>query len=59
MVTEAWASEASHEASLQLSTSKSSLTPIETLVAHHETIAITKPVEKHSDPMHGKITNDF
>ena len=54
-VTEVWESEASHKASLQLPPSKSGLPPVETLVARHETIAVTRPVEKHSHPMHGEI----
>ena len=54
-VTEAWDSEASHKASLNLPPSKAGLPPIETLVVRHEKIAVTKPVEKNSHPMHGEI----
>jgi quinol monooxygenase YgiN len=53
-VTEVWASEASHKASLELPPSKSGLPPIETLVAGYERVAVTKPVEKHSHPLHGE-----
>lgn len=53
-VTEVWASEASHKASLALLPSKPGLPAIESLVARHERIAVTKPVEKHSHPMHGE-----
>ncbi|WP_263381630.1 putative quinol monooxygenase [Granulicella arctica] len=57
-VTEVWASEAHHEASLALPPSKHGLAAIETLVAGYERIAVTKPVEKHSHPMHGeRFTN--
>jgi quinol monooxygenase YgiN len=54
-VTEVWESEASHKASLDLPPSKSGLPAIETLVARHERVAVTKPVEKHSHPMHGDV----
>lgn len=47
-VTEVWASEASHKASLELSPSKPGLPTIETLIADYERLAVTKPVEKHS-----------
>lgn len=53
-VTEVWESEASHKASLDLPPSSPGLPSIETLVARHETIAVTKPVEQHSRPMHGE-----
>jgi quinol monooxygenase YgiN len=53
-VTEVWDSEASHKASLALPPSKPGLPLIETLVARHETVAVTKPVERHSHPMHGE-----
>jgi len=53
-VTEVWASKADHEASLELPPATAGLPAIETLVARHETIAVTEPVEKHSHPMHGE-----
>jgi quinol monooxygenase YgiN len=53
-VTEVWASEASHKASLELPPSKHRLPPIETIVAGYERIAVTEPVKKHSHPMHGE-----
>ena len=53
-VTEVWESEASHHASLALPPSKLGLAPIETLVARHDHIAISKPVAKHSHPIHGE-----
>ncbi len=53
-VTEVWATEASHKASLDLSPSKSRLPSIEDLVAGYERIAVTKPVDQHSHPMHGE-----
>ena len=56
-ITEVWDSEASHQASLQLPPTKKGLPPIETLIAGHERIAITKPVEKSSHPMHGELTS--
>ena len=55
-VTEVWESEAVHKASLDLPPSKPGLPPIETLVARHERVAVTRPVEKHSHPMHGEIS---
>ncbi len=54
-VTEVWTSEASHKASLELSPLRQGLTPIETLVAGYERIAVTEPVKKHSHPMHGEV----
>lgn len=54
-ITEVWDSEASHQASLDLPSSKVGLPAIETLVVGHKTIAVTKPVEKHSHPMHGEV----
>lgn len=54
-VTEVWDSEASHKASLDLTPRRAGLPAIETLVARHEKIAVTKPVEKNSHPMHGEI----
>ena len=54
-ITEVWKSKASHKASLELPPSKAGLPAIETLVVRHETVAITKPVEKHSHPMHGEV----
>jgi quinol monooxygenase YgiN len=53
-ITEVWESEASHKASLELPPSRVGLPAIETLVARHERIAVTKPVEKNSHPMHGE-----
>jgi quinol monooxygenase YgiN len=53
-VTEVWDSEASHKASLELPPSRPGLPSIEHLVAQHERVAMTKPVEKHSHPMHGE-----
>ncbi len=54
-ITEVWDSEASHKASLDLLPSTPGLPAIKTLVARHERIAVTKPVEKHSHPMHGEV----
>ena len=54
-ITEVWDSKASHQASLALPPSKAGLPAIETLVVGHKTIAVTKPVEKHSHPMHGEV----
>ena len=54
-VTEVWDSEASHKASLNFPLSKPGLPAIETLVAHHEIVAMTKPIQKHSHPMHGEV----
>jgi quinol monooxygenase YgiN len=54
-VTEVWESEVSHKASLDLLPSRLGLPAIETLVERHEIIAATKPVEKHSHPMHGEV----
>ena len=54
-VTEVWASEASHKASLDLPPSRPGLPPIETLVARHERVAATTPIEQHSHPMHGEL----
>ena len=54
-VTEVWESEASHQASLTLAPSKAGLPAIETLVAGYERIAVTKPVKKHSHPIHGEV----
>ncbi len=54
-ITEVWDSKASHQASLDLPPSKAGLPAIETLVVGHKTIAVTKPVEKHSHPMHGEV----
>ncbi len=54
-ITEVWESQASHQASLRLPPSRPGLPAIETLVARHETIAVTRPVEKHSHPMHGEV----
>jgi quinol monooxygenase YgiN len=54
-VTEVWDSEASHKASLELPPAKAGLPAIETLVARHEIIAVTTPVEKHSHPMHREL----
>ena len=53
-VTEVWESEASHRTSLDLPPSRPGLPSIETLVARHETVAVTKPVEQHSHPLHGE-----
>ena len=53
-VTEVWDSEASHKASLTLPPSKPGLPPIETLIAHHKAIAVTKPNQKHSHPLRGE-----
>ena len=55
-ITEVWDSEASHKASLELPPSRTGLPAIETLVARHETVAVTRPVEKHSHPMHGEAS---
>ena len=54
-VTEVWESEASHKASLKLPTSMPGLPAIETLVARHEIVAVTKPVQKQSHPMHREV----
>ena len=54
-VTEIWASEASHKASLERPASRPNLPAIETLVAGYERLAVTKPVEKHSHPVHGEL----
>ena len=54
-ITEVWDSEASHKASLDFPPSNAGLPAIETLVARHATIAVTKPVEKHSHPVHGEV----
>ena len=54
-VTEVWESEASHKASLKLPTSMRGLSSIETLVARHEIIAVTMPVQKQSHPMHREV----
>jgi quinol monooxygenase YgiN len=54
-VTEVWESEASHKASLELPPSKAGLPPIESLIARYERIAVTKPVEKNSHPMHVEL----
>ena len=54
-ITEVWDSKASHEASLELPPSRAGLQAIEALVVRHERIAVTKPVEKHSHPMHGEV----
>ena len=54
-ITEVWQSEASHKASLDLPPSRRGLPAIETLVARYQRIAVTKPVEKHSHPMHGEV----
>ena len=54
-VTEVWASEASHKASLELPPSRPGLPSIEALVAGYERIAVTTPVERHSHPMHGEL----
>ena len=53
-VTEAWENEASHQASLECPPSKPGLPPIESLVAGYQRIAVTRPVERHSHPMHGE-----
>ncbi len=54
-VTEVWTSEASHKASLERPPSKPDLPAIESLVAGYARIAVTKPIEKHSHPMHGEL----
>jgi quinol monooxygenase YgiN len=54
-VTEVWASEMSHKASLELPPLKPGLPAIETLIARYERVAVTKPVEKHSHPVHGEV----
>jgi quinol monooxygenase YgiN len=54
-ITEVWDSEASHKASLDLPPSRAGLPPIETLITRYERIAVTKPVEKNSHPMHGEV----
>lgn len=54
-VTEVWASEASHKASLELPPSKPRLPTIETLITNYERMAVTRPVEKHSHPLHGEL----
>ena len=54
-ITEVWESETSHKASLDLPPARPGLPAIETLITRHERIAVTKPVEKHSHPMHGKV----
>ena len=58
-VTEVWDSEASHKASLELPPSKPGLPAIETLVARYERIAVTKPIEKHSHPMHVELPSSY
>jgi quinol monooxygenase YgiN len=54
-VTEVWDGEASHKASLELPPSRPGLPAIETLVVRYERIAVTKPVEKNSHPMHSEV----
>jgi quinol monooxygenase YgiN len=55
-ITEVWDSESSHQASLELPPSRAGLRALETLVARYERIAVTKPMEKHSHPMHGEVS---
>lgn len=54
-ITEVWASQAAHEASLQAPPIRESLTDADTLIAAFEKIATTQPVKKSSHPMHSEI----
>jgi quinol monooxygenase YgiN len=51
-ITEVWESQAAHEASLESPSIKESLTDVDTLIAGFEKIAMTKPVNKSSHPLH-------
>jgi quinol monooxygenase YgiN len=53
-ITEVWASQASHEASLQAPAIKDNLTDADTLIAGFEKIATTSPVQGSSHPFHGE-----
>ncbi len=53
-ITEVWASEASHRASLEALPAKASLADADTLIAGFERVAITKPVTRSSHPLHGE-----
>jgi quinol monooxygenase YgiN len=53
-ITEVWASQAAHEASLQAPPIKKNLVNADTLIAGFEKIATTQPVSKSSHPLHGE-----
>ena len=54
-ITEVWASQASHQASLEAPPITESLTRADTLIVSFEKIATTRPVERSSHPLHGEV----
>ena len=54
-ITEVWASQAAHEASLKAPPIKDNLTDADTLIAAFEKIATTSPVKRSSHPLHHEV----
>ena len=54
-ITEVWASQAAHEASLQTPPAMESFKDADTVIAGYEKIATTRPVEGSSTPLHSSI----
>ena len=56
-ITEVWASEASHRASLEAPALKEGMKEIDSLIAGYEKVATTRPVERSSHPLHGEVAS--